>query len=111
MLAKAGTFVEYSVFTKEVTVDWTIIGDTKGVFVCCGVCFTAIHSHSIACFFACFLTELNIHGGHLGPYCYPKAIEMIAKGQIPMDVGLLFCEHMHFTALNRFPTQILRPHS
>ena len=91
MLAKAGTFVEYSVFTKEVTVDWTIIGDTKGVFVWCGVCFTAIH---FLYMFPFFLTELNIHGGHLGPYCYPKAIEMIAKGQIPMDVGLLLCAYI-----------------
>jgi threonine dehydrogenase-like Zn-dependent dehydrogenase len=31
MIAKLGTFVEYSVFTKEVTLDWTIIGDTKGI--------------------------------------------------------------------------------
>ena len=30
MIAKLGTFVEYSVFTKEVQLDWTIIGDTKG---------------------------------------------------------------------------------
>ena len=30
MLCKLGTFVEYSVFAKEVSLDWTIIGDTKG---------------------------------------------------------------------------------
>src|SRR4051794_40007088 len=29
MLRKAGTFVEYSVMREPVTVDWTIIGDTK----------------------------------------------------------------------------------
>ena len=38
--------------------DWTIIGDTK---------------------------ELNIHGAHLGPYCYPLAIDMLLKGQVPVD--------------------------
>ena len=39
-------------------VDWTIIGDSK---------------------------ELNIHGAHLGPYCYPVAIRMIEQGLLPMD--------------------------
>jgi threonine dehydrogenase-like Zn-dependent dehydrogenase len=43
---------------EPVTVDWTIIGDTK---------------------------ELNIHGSHLGPYCYPIAIDMLVKGQLPME--------------------------
>ncbi|MBT3266854.1 alcohol dehydrogenase catalytic domain-containing protein [Candidatus Poribacteria bacterium] len=55
MIRKLGTFVEFSVMREPVTVDWTIIGDTK---------------------------ELNIHGSHLGPYCYPIAIDMIAKGRI-----------------------------
>ena len=31
MTAKLGTFVEYSVFGKETTVDWTIISDMKGI--------------------------------------------------------------------------------
>ena len=39
MIRKLGTFVEFSVMREPVTVDWTIIGDTK---------------------------ELNIHGAHLG---------------------------------------------
>eukprot|EP00117_Sycon_ciliatum_P017789 scpid77033/ scgid5877/ Probable L-threonine 3-dehydrogenase len=39
MISKLGTFVEFSVFGRETTVDWTIIGDTK---------------------------ELNIRGGHCG---------------------------------------------
>eukprot|EP00058_Branchiostoma_floridae_P027142 XP_002612633.1 hypothetical protein BRAFLDRAFT_78739 [Branchiostoma floridae] len=30
MIAKLGTFVEFSVFKNETSVDWTIIGDTKG---------------------------------------------------------------------------------
>ena len=40
------------------TVDWTIIGDSK---------------------------ELNVHGSHLGPRCYPVAIRMIQDGLLPMD--------------------------
>jgi len=58
MIRKLGTFVEFSVMREPVTVDWTIIGDTK---------------------------ELNIHGSHLGPYCYPIAIDMLAQGLLPMD--------------------------
>jgi threonine dehydrogenase-like Zn-dependent dehydrogenase len=60
MIRKLGTFVEFSVMRELVTVDWTIIGDTK---------------------------ELNIHGAHLGPYTYPLAIDYIHRGLI--DVGLL----------------------
>jgi len=58
MIRKLGTFVEFSVMREPVTVDWTIIGDTK---------------------------ELNIHGSHLSPYTYPIAIDMLAKGLLPMD--------------------------
>jgi threonine dehydrogenase-like Zn-dependent dehydrogenase len=58
MVRKLGTFVEFSVMREKVTVDWTIIGDTK---------------------------ELNVHGSHLGPYCYPVAIRMLEKGRLPMD--------------------------
>lgn len=58
MIRKAGTFVEFSVMREPVTVDWTIIGDTK---------------------------ELNIHGSHLGPYTYPLAIEYIHNKQIDVS--------------------------
>ncbi|NLC57344.1 MAG: alcohol dehydrogenase catalytic domain-containing protein [Armatimonadetes bacterium] len=58
MIRKLGTFVEFSVMREPVTVDWTIIGDTK---------------------------ELNIHGAHLGPYCYPLAIDYIRHGRIEVD--------------------------
>lgn len=58
MIRKLGTFVEFSVLSDPVTLDWTIIGDSK---------------------------ELNIHGAHLGPYCYPLAIDMLVKGQVPVD--------------------------
>ena len=37
-----------------VTVNWTIIGDAK---------------------------ELNIHGSHLGPYCYQPVLERMANGR------------------------------
>jgi len=57
-ICKLGTFVEFSVMRDLVTVDWTIIGDSK---------------------------ELNIHGAHLSPYTYPIAIDMLAKGLLPMD--------------------------
>ena len=58
MIRKLGTFVEFSVMREKVTADWTIIGDSK---------------------------ELNVHGSHLGPYCYPVAIRMIEQGLLPMD--------------------------
>src|SRR5699024_626148 len=58
LLRKLGTYVEYSVFRDAATVDWTIIGDDK---------------------------ELDIHGAHLGPHCWPAALEMLAAGRLPMD--------------------------
>ena len=60
MIRKLGTFVEFSVHASPVAVDWSIIGDAK---------------------------ELNIHGAHLGPYCYPKAIRYISDGTVVV-VGL-----------------------
>jgi len=47
LIRKLGRFVEFSVFGKDTTVDWSIIGDRK---------------------------ELDVRGAHLGPYCYPIAI-------------------------------------
>ncbi|MCC6442096.1 MAG: alcohol dehydrogenase catalytic domain-containing protein [Armatimonadetes bacterium] len=58
MIRKLGTFVEFSVMAGESSVDWTIIGDSK---------------------------ELDIHGAHLGPYCYPIAIDYIDRGLINVD--------------------------
>jgi len=58
IIARLGKFVEFSVFGKDVTVDWSIISDTK---------------------------EITIRGGHLGPNCWPKAIGMVASGELPMD--------------------------
>ena len=58
MIRKLGTFVEFSVHGSPVAVDWSIIGDAK---------------------------ELNIHGSHLGPYSYPKAIRYIGDGTVAAD--------------------------
>ena len=58
LLRKLGTYVEYSVFGSDVTVDWSIISDDK---------------------------ELDVRGAHLGPYCWPAAIRMIESGILPMD--------------------------
>jgi erythritol/L-threitol dehydrogenase len=58
MLCKLGRFVEYSVMRDLVTVDWTIIGDSK---------------------------ELDIRGAHLGPYCWPAAVRLLESGTLPME--------------------------
>jgi erythritol/L-threitol dehydrogenase len=57
LLRKLGTYVEYSVFGSDVTVDWSIISDDK---------------------------ELDVLGAHLGPHCWPAAIKMIEDGKLPM---------------------------
>jgi len=58
LLRKLGTFVEYSVFGSDVTVDWSIISDDK---------------------------ELDVLGAHLGPHCWPAAARMLEAGVLPMD--------------------------
>jgi L-iditol 2-dehydrogenase len=55
MIRKLGRFVEFSVFGKETSADWSIIGDRK---------------------------ELDVRGAHLGPYCYPVAIDLFERGLI-----------------------------
>jgi L-iditol 2-dehydrogenase len=55
MIRKLGRFVEFSVFGSDTTVDWSIIGDRK---------------------------ELDVRGAHLGPYCYPIAIDLLARGHV-----------------------------
>jgi erythritol/L-threitol dehydrogenase len=72
MIRKLGTFVEFSVFNEPAAINWTIVGDTK---------------------------ELNIHGSHLGPYCYPKTIKAIAEGQI--DVKPLIADSYPVTDFQR----------
>jgi len=63
LLRKLGTYVEYSVFGSDVSVDWSIISDDK---------------------------ELDVRGAHLGPDCWPAAIRMIESGRLPMD---MICTH------------------
>jgi erythritol/L-threitol dehydrogenase len=58
MLRRLGTLVAFSVMSEPVIIDWNLIGDQR---------------------------ELNIHGCHLGPYCYPKAIEALAAGTITVQ--------------------------
>ncbi|HET7474690.1 MAG TPA: alcohol dehydrogenase catalytic domain-containing protein [Dermatophilaceae bacterium] len=58
LLRKLGTFVEYSVFGSDVTVDWSIISDDK---------------------------ELDVLGAHLGPLCWPTAVRMLESGKLPMN--------------------------
>jgi erythritol/L-threitol dehydrogenase len=55
MIRRLGTMVAFSVMAGMASVDWNLVGDQK---------------------------ELNLHGSHLGPYCYPKAIAAIADGVI-----------------------------
>lgn len=66
ILRKLGTYVEYSVFRSEATVDWSIIGDDK---------------------------ELNVLGAHLGPHCWPAALKLLESGALPMDE---ICSHQFF---------------
>lgn len=58
VLRKLGRFVEFSVFKDLVEVDWSIISDRK---------------------------ELDVLGGHLGPYCYKPTIEWISDGSLPCE--------------------------
>lgn len=55
LIRKLGRFVEFSVFGAETSADWSIIGDRK---------------------------ELDVRGAHLGPYCYPIAIDLLARGLV-----------------------------
>lgn len=55
LIRRLGRFVEFSVFGADTTVDWSIIGDRK---------------------------ELDVRGAHLGPYCYPIAIDLLARGLV-----------------------------
>ena len=55
LIRKLGRFVEFSVFGADTTADWSVIGDRK---------------------------ELDIRGAHLGPYCYPVAIDLLDRGLV-----------------------------
>jgi len=58
MIRKLGRFVEFSVHGQPTTADWSVIGDRK---------------------------ELDVLGSHLGPYCYPLAIDYIERGIVDVD--------------------------
>ena len=58
MIRKLGRFVEFSVFSHDVTVDWSIISDRK---------------------------QLDVLGVHLAPYCYPFVIDAISDGRLPTE--------------------------
>ncbi len=58
MIRKLGRFVEFSVFGKETSADWSIIGDRK---------------------------ELDLRGSHLSPYTYPIAIDLFERGLVKAD--------------------------
>lgn len=59
MLRKLGTFVEFSVFSAETSVDWSIIGDRK---------------------------ELTVYGAHIsGLDGYETAVRTLADGSIKVD--------------------------
>lgn len=52
MVRKKGRFVEFSVFSKETSVDWSIIGEKK---------------------------ELDVLGAHISPNTYPIAIDLLSR--------------------------------
>lgn len=58
IIRKLGRFVEFSVFGKETSVDWSIIGDRK---------------------------ELDVRGAHLSPWTFPVAIDLMARGLVTTD--------------------------
>ena len=45
-----------------------------------------MHAHDLDS--TLYFTELTIQGGHCSPYTYPKAISMIEKKQLPMEVSI-----------------------
>ncbi|MFC0267618.1 zinc-binding dehydrogenase [Kushneria aurantia] len=58
IIRKLGRFVEFSVFGKETSVDWSIIGDRK---------------------------ELEVRGAHLSPHTFPVAIDLLSRGLVTTD--------------------------
>jgi L-iditol 2-dehydrogenase len=55
LVRKLGRFVEFSVFGRETSVDWSIIGEEK---------------------------ELDLRGAHLSGDCYPTAIDLLRRGLV-----------------------------
>ena len=42
-------------------------------------------THSCYLSFIGDVKEVHVIGGHLGPHCWPKAIDMVSKMQLPLD--------------------------
>lgn len=55
---KLGRMVVFGVFSRQASVDWSIIGDRK---------------------------ELDVLGAHLGPYSYPAAIDLLHRGVVDAE--------------------------
>ncbi len=68
MIRKLGRFVEFSVFGHDTTADWSIIGDRK---------------------------ELDVRGSHLGPYCYPIAIDFLMRGKLTSKGIVTHCYNLN----------------
>ncbi len=58
MIRRLGRFIQFSVLGQDVTTDFSEIGDRK---------------------------ELDLLGSHLGPYCYPTAINLLERGLITAE--------------------------
>lgn len=58
MVRRLGRFIQFSVFGKETTTDWSVIGDRK---------------------------ELDLRGSHLGPYTYPIAIDLFERNLLTAE--------------------------
>jgi len=58
MIRKMGRFVEFSVFSKDTCVDWSIIGEKK---------------------------ELDLLGAHISPYTYPIAIDLFRRKLVKIE--------------------------
>jgi L-iditol 2-dehydrogenase len=58
MVRKKARFVEFSVFSKETCVDWSVIGEKK---------------------------ELDVLGAHISPNTYPIAIDLLSRKLIKVE--------------------------
>ncbi len=58
MIRKLGRFIEFSVFSKDTCVDWSIIGEKK---------------------------ELDVLGAHISPYTYPIAINLFSRKLVKVE--------------------------
>jgi len=89
MIRKAGTFVEFSVFSSETTVDWSIIGDRKELNLK-GAHISGLEGYSIA---IDFLNRGLLRTENITTHTFPlaeweKAFEISAKGNGSIKVLL-----------------------